>query len=643
MATMPGLPSHPAARISLAYAAIALPWVLVTDLLVREVIPAGRPSDVVNALKGAGFVLVTAGVLYAALKRWTGTLSRARNAAADGEARLEALLGSLDDLIFIVDADLRFVEILGPLSDPQDRERMLGLTAREIFGAEVGARYELISRQVLEGEVVEMDWTMGTAPPLFSLHADVTSMHFSLAPLRERGGRITGIVGIGRDTSRLRAAERHISFLTDYDALTGLPNRSLMEARLGQAINAADQGGHRFAMHLLDIDRFRDINDSLGYVVGDEMLVEVARRLENIVDEGDTVARLSGDDFVVIQAHVASHIYAAEMAEAIVGTFDEPFSSGGQTLRASCSIGVVLYPDDAATPLDLLRCADAAMYAAKGDPNHQWAFYEPAMGVAVSERLAMANELREAIEADALDVAYQPIVRAGDGRVIAVEALARWQSPTWGPIPPVVFIPLAEQVGLIDDLGRCVRTKAYRWLVRAHAEGFTDLQIEVNVSPHHFAAGHIRRLLEEAALASLDPRFIVIEITESALVEVHGRRAELLTELVDHGFQLAVDDFGTGYSSLAYLARLPVRVIKVAQEFVRSHHNESDRVVIEAAIAMAQRLGYQTIAEGVETAAEAAYLEQVGIDAHQGYHFGRPVPADEAMEHLRRVGTPASS
>lgn len=621
-------------------------------MLVRTLSPSPDIEALLSSLKGAGFVVVTTFVLYAALRRWVDSLMGARRVAEESEARLASFVATVDDVVFVTDAEQRFVDVMGPATTPEDRWRFIGKRAPEIFGAEVGRTFVELGERAIAGELVELDWSAATMPPLFPVGSVVTSLHLTLTATRAADGTVTGLVGVGRDTSPLREveaardrAERHIAYLTDNDPLTGLASRALMERRLSEAIPRTQHEGRAVALHLLNLDHFRDVNGSLGYDAGDELLRAVAARLAQHEGTQDTLSRLSADNFVLAQVGITSHEEARARAEALVRSFDESFAVGGHELRCSASVGVALFPDNALTALGLLRAADAAMHSAKSGRRDKWVCYEPEMSAEVSQRLQLANELRAAVEQDAIDVAYQPIVRAGDGRVIAYEALARWQSPTAGQVPPAVFIPVAERVGLIDDLGRCVRLKAYAWLARAHAEGYTDLQVEVNVSPRHFLRGSISRLVEEAEIAGIEPRHIVLEITESALIDVDGPEVDLMHELTRHGFQIAVDDFGTGYSSLAYLARLPISVVKVAQEFIGRSASDPDakvnRVVVETAIQMSHRLGYQTIAEGVEDADVVEYLESAGMDAYQGYFFGRPVTPELALEYLHRTGTPA--
>ncbi|MEX2374091.1 MAG: EAL domain-containing protein [Dehalococcoidia bacterium] len=637
----------PALRIALIYLAVALPWVLLTDLLVRWITPTIDAENFLASIKGAGFVTVTTVLLYFGVRHSFSSMQEARERAEANEDRFRSLVGSLDDFVFINDRDHRFIDMLGPSSTPEDSEQMRGRTVIEVFGPEVGQYLLEIGSRVLEGETVEFDWFRETAPPVFPVTSDVTSMHIVVAPIRGTEGTITGLVGVGRDTSQLRDleqarqhAESRLTFLQHYDPLTGLPNRLLASSWLNEAVTVASRDRHAVVVYLLDVDDFKDINDSLGYEVGDDVLRSVAVRLRGLMGPHDLLARLSGDEFVFARRVDQAVAEAEPFADELLGVFQSPMEAAGQSIYLTASIGIAVFPDHGSSPASLLLAADTAMYRAKAEHSTGYAVFHPEMARASSERLALANDLRAALDRGELTVAYQPIVRVDGGRIVAFEALARWHSPTRGDVPPSVFIPVAERAGLIDDVGRVVRLQAYAWLKRCHAAGHTDLQIEVNVSPLHFRRGSIQRLLDEAAEAGLEPLHIVLEITESALVDSGGPAEDLIRQLRQHGFGLAVDDFGTGYSSLTYLARLPVTVLKIAQEFVRGSQQEGNRVVIETAMEIARRLGYQTIAEGVESPLEADYLRSVSVDCYQGYLYGKPTTSDEALRLLERSQAP---
>lgn len=632
---------HPTVRIPVIYLAVAVPWVFLTDVLVRWAAPSDGIEAALASGKGVGFVVVTTLFLYVGIRQSFQTITDAQHDAEASERRFRALVSSLDDLVFMTDHDHRFTELLGPATTPEDRARFIGRNAVELFGHDIGRAYVELGERVQRGETVYLDWFRETAPLTFPVTSDVTSMRIALAPLRDSAGVIVGTVGVGRDTSRLHDLERereqaesHISFLVNYDSLTGLPNRTLLESRLAEAIAVADRDGGGVVVALINIDDFRDVNDSLGHEVGDELLRNLARRMRDAVVYGDVLARLGSDEFVVVPAHERGRERLVEWCTAFLALFDTPLHAAGQEIYLNASMGVALYPEDGEDAAQLLRSADTAMNAAKLNRETGFAFFHPELARSAQDRLALANELRRALQEEELSVAYQPIVDASDRRIIAFEALARWQHPVRGWIPPSTFIPVAERAGLIDEVGEFVRKAAYRWLLEAHASGFTDLQLEVNVSAYHFRRGSVARLLDEARSCGVDPHNVVLEITESSLVATTGPVRRLLEELRAHGFGLAVDDFGTGYSSLTYLAELPITVLKLAQEFIRGYEVEGNRVVIETSIEIARRLGYQTIAEGVEIDGEAEYLRGAGVDCIQGFLYGRPVPGEDAFAML---------
>ena len=632
---------HPTVRIPVIYLAVAVPWVFLTDVLVRWAAPSDGVEAAVASGKGVGFVVVTTLFLYAGIRQSFQTITRAQHDAEASERRFRALVSSLDDLVFMTDRDQRFTELVGPATTPEDRMRFIGHNAVEIFGQDVGRAYMELGERVQRGETVYLDWFRETAPLSFPVTADVTSMRIALAPLRDSTGSIVGTVGVGRDTSHLHdlerereQAENHISFLVNYDTLTGLPNRTLLESRLAEAIAIADRDGFAVAVSLLNIDDFKDVNDSLGYEVGDDLLRSLSHRLRGAVGPHETLARLGGDEFVVVSTARQGRSDLAEHARAFLSVFDTPLHAVGQEIYLNASMGIALYPDDAGSPEQLLRAADTAMNDAKAERETGFAFFQTEMASAAHDRLTLANELRRALQQEELSVAYQPVFDARDGRIVAFEALARWRHAVRGDVSPSVFIPVAERAGLVDDVGDFVRRTAYGWLIEAQAAGFSDLQINVNVSPYHFRRGSVTRLVDEARSCGVDPHSVTLEITESALVDAKAPVVQLLDELRSCGFGLAVDDFGTGYSSLIYLARLPVTELKLAQEFVAGYEVEGNRVVIETSLEIARRLGYQTIAEGVEQEGEAQYLRSVGVDCIQGFLYGRPVPADEAFAML---------
>jgi diguanylate cyclase (GGDEF)-like protein/PAS domain S-box-containing protein len=445
------------------------------------------------------------------------------------------------------------------------------------------------------------------------------------------------------DISERKANEARIDYLAHHDALTGLINRYNLENRLSQALLSAQRDGHRVAVMFIDMDRFKTINDTLGHHVGDQLLIEVARRLKASVRESDIVARLGGDEFVVALTALTDNMDAAPVAEKILRALGQPYAIDGSELHSSPSIGIAVFPVDGGDGEALMKNADTAMYHAKERGRNNIQFFTAELNSAASERLTLENDLRQALRDGGLHLEYQPQVRASDYGVFGVEALARWRHPVLGDIPPLKFIPVAEESGLIEALGGWVLDEACRQLADWRAAGIDHIRVAVNLSAQQLRSPHLVRsvsgILRRHGLKGPD---LELEITESVAMENMDRAISQLRGLRDIGIQLAIDDFGTGYSSLAYLKRLPIHILKLDRTFVRDiETDESDAEISAATLALAHNLGLQVIAEGVETEAQRDFLIRHQCDYLQGFLFGKPVPAD-AVSQLFRVATPAS-
>jgi len=633
--------SRPAARIALIYLAVALPWVLFTDLAVRTFSPSVEIENVLASVKGTGFVVATTVLLFVLLHRQFGALMAARDKAEADERFLETLVGSLDDAVFAFDRDLRFTYVAGPLvSDPKVA---VGATAADLLGADVSAMYMDAGRRALAGETVSVDWFPRVTPPLQGVGVDskVTAMRIVVSPLRDAEGEIIGGIGVARDISQVKDLEREwamaedrLSFLVSYDDLTGLPNRALMESRLREAIIMAEQRGELAAVHYLDLDDFKDVNDSLGHGVGDVILQTVASRLRRLVRRSDTVARMGGDEFAVIQTGIWERSDVAEMAGRINALFASPFQVGEGEVFLASSNGIAVFPSDGETAEALYRAADTAMYAAKRSPEQSFEFYTPAMSEAARERLELGSDLQRALESDAIQMALQPVVSSANGRIVAFEALARWEHPTRGWVSPATFIPLAETMGLIRQVDTAVHRQALRWLRTCRDQGFEDVSLHVNVSSVHLRGGAVPALRLDVAELGIPPARVVVEVTESVLLDPLGIGLSTLQGIREAGFQLAVDDFGTGYSSLSYLKQLPLTMLKIDTSFIDDLDDDRGRALVETTVELARRMGYTVVQEGVETEAQRAFVEGCGVDAWQGFLKSRPVTGDEALTLL---------
>jgi len=429
--------------------------------------------------------------------------------------------------------------------------------------------------------------------------------------------------------------EAQLVFRAHHDALTGLPNRVLLSERLQQELAHARRADSQLALLFLDLDRFKSVNDILGHDGGDQLLREAAERLGACVRECDTVARLGGDEFVVLLTDLSSPQQAAKLAGQVLSKLSQPFQIANNECFVGASIGIAVFPADGAMAEELLKHADMAMYRAKAAGRGRFVFFEESMNIDQRERALMERELRLAIERDQLSVHYQPRVDLRDGRLLGAEALLRWHHPELGWVPPATFIPLAEDVGLIEEIGPWVLRHVCAQLADWQAAGYAIGTVAVNVSGRQFRSSdlvaQVRLALESTGLA---PHALELEVTEGVLIDNVEAVIELLSRIKQTGVSIALDDFGTGYSSMAYLRRLPIDVLKIDQSFVRDlAHDEDARSIVQAIVALAHALHKSVVAEGVETLVQADLLRALGCEEAQGYYFSRPVTA-AALEAL---------
>jgi diguanylate cyclase (GGDEF)-like protein len=430
-------------------------------------------------------------------------------------------------------------------------------------------------------------------------------------------------------------AEKRVRHLAYNDPLTGLPNRSLFFDQLGRRIEEAKKTGESVAVLFLDLDRFKNVNDSLGHDVGDRLLVAVAQRIRNSVRNADCVARLGGDEFTVVLADAANAASAATAAQNIGRSLANAFQIDGHDIYVTTSVGISMFPNDGADAGMLLKHADTAMYRAK-KTKAGFQFFEAAMEQSISERVRLENDLRRALQRDELEVYYQPQARFENKQIVGMEALVRWNHPTRGVISPLEFIPLAEEAGLIESIGEWVLRTSCTQLQRWIQVGLPVIRVSVNLSVKQLLRPDftqtVERVLEDTGLR---PHLLELEITESTLMEHAEDTLEALERLRNLGVRLAIDDFGTGYSSLAYLKRFPVDVVKVDRSFVRDvPHDADDAAIVKGIIALAHSLRLEVVAEGVETEAQLAFLRAQQCDMLQGYYLSMPVPADQFARYL---------
>ena len=456
--------------------------------------------------------------------------------------------------------------------------------------------------------------------------------------IRADDGAVAQLVLISRDITERKEMEAYVLHQSFHDSLTGLPNRLLLLDRLGQATAHRERAHARVAVLFMDLDHFKEINDSLGHAAGDRLLQVVAERLAACVREGDTVARVGGDEFVVMLVELQQLADAALVAEKIIATVSEACQIEGSELHVMPSIGMAIFPGDGADPDTLLRNADIAMYHAKRDGGAHYCFFTRHMQEAASRRLALGNALQRAIRAGEFVMHYQPKVAAASGAIVGFEALIRWPQAGAAPIPPSLFIPVAEETGRIDPIGSWAIGEVASELGRWAGLGFGDVPIAVNVSALQFRRADVARSLGAAVdLAHVRPAMLEVELTESGVMSNPAQAIATLHQIHQLGMTIAIDDFGTGYSSLAYLKRFPIDKLKIDASFVRDIATDSsDAAIVLAIISLAHVLDLTVIAEGVETEAQVAFLVEHGCDELQGNYFSAAVSNEDAVGLLRR-------
>ena len=440
------------------------------------------------------------------------------------------------------------------------------------------------------------------------------------------------VVGLYTDITAMRAAEEHIRYRAYFDPLTALPNRENFMNQLSTAINQSRRDGGLFALLFVDLDHFKNVNDTLGHAIGDRLLIEAAVRLKRCLRESDTVARFGGDEFTIILRDIDDGMSAARCAETLIGALTEGFDIDEQAVHTGASVGITLYPADGDNVHTLLRNADMAMYRAKARGRHTYRFFAAEMTTRAEHFVALEKDLRQALGRQEFDFDYQPVVRLEDGALAGAEALLRWRQPDRGAVSPAEFIPVAEQTRLIVDIGAWALGHACRSAAAWCASAGGPLpRLAVNVSGRQLWGGFdgdfVRRVLDETGFPA---ERLVFEMTESLLIDEDRRVGIILRDFHELGIGIALDDFGTGYSALGYLRRFPVTMLKIDRSFVGDiENNSSDAHLVESVIALGRALHLTVVAEGVETAAQAQILRNLGCELAQGYFFARPMPAGE--------------
>ncbi len=589
------------------------------------------PGASLLLLSGMLIALLTGSLLLASLRtriRAERLADEATRAFRESEQLLESVTNNISEGIYRGEPERGLVYINQALAEMFGFTETADMIAHSgpILYASPNVREKLFQLLREQGSYrnQEVEFIRPDGSHFFAINSAVAT--------RKADGSIAHFDGVISDITDRKQAEAEVHRLAHYDALTGLPNRTLLNDRLHQALAPASRKQRPVAVMFMDLDRFKAVNDSLGHGIGDQLLVAVSERLRSALRQYDTISRLGGDEFVIVMPG-AGFEASTHRADSIIDDFREPFEIDGHELTITPSIGISCYPEDGDHPDTLLRNADTAMYHAKERGRATFEFFTSELNQRAYERLTMETHLRSALARGELYLVYQPILDTASRRIHGVEALLRWNSPVLGRVGPDQFIPVAEQSGLIIDIGQWVIEKALQQLASWKRLGMSDLTMSVNVSAMQFWRGSlehgVQQALAESGLAGSD---LEIELTENVIMSDVGAARTALAALKPLGVRIAIDDFGTGYSSLSYLKQFRIDRLKIDQSFVRELSAENDdAAIVSAVLSMASNLGIQVVAEGVETEDQLIYLAERGCDYVQGYYFSKPLPPNELM------------
>jgi diguanylate cyclase (GGDEF)-like protein/PAS domain S-box-containing protein len=561
------------------------------------------------------------------------SLKEAEAALRDSEGRFRDLTELSSDWYWEQDAEFRITQVSSKLEEFNlDPAEDIGKRRREFSRLAVPEDHWQPHEADLEAHRPFTDFEYDR----YDLNGNLRTISISGRPIFGEDGRFRGYRGTGRDITEQKQTEARIRHMAHYDTLTDLPNRALLHDRIGQGVVQAKRSGRPIALLFIDLDRFKNVNDSLGHAVGDRLLRAVAERIKACTRSTDTVSRLGGDEFVVVLTDLAQSADCSVVAQKILTSVSQVHEIDGRHLHVTPSIGICAYPQDGQDVETLMRNADAAMYHAKEMGRNNFQFFTKEMNTAAHQRLALESDLRSALERGEFVLHYQPQLDLRTGKIVGVEALTRWRHPQRGLVGPANFVAAAEENGLINPIGEWALREACRQVAEWRRMGHANLQVAVNFSPQQFRrsdlAEMVARTLEQEQLPAGS---LEIEITENFIIQHAEQTVDRLAALSQIGVQLSIDDFGTGYSSLSYLKRFPIDNLKIDQSFVRDITTDpDDAAIITAIVAMAHSLALVVIAEGVETAEQLAFLKRLGCDRAQGYYFSRPLPAAELAQLL---------
>ena len=573
-------------------------------------------------------------------------IKAARAALQRSEARQRLAATVVDNTmegVVVTDAHSRILSVNAAFT------RLLGYTEEELLGKTPrvfkSGRHDKAFYEAMWAQVTDTGYWQGEIWNRRK-NGEIFPEHMSLSAVRDPAGEITHYVCMFTDISEEKAQQRQLEYLAHNDPLTGLSNRTWFGHQLELAVQEAQGSGEHIAVLLLNLDRFKDVNDSYGHATGDEVLKHIARQVQSALRPGDVLGRMAGDELAVVARNLRHADGAAAVARHLIRAVAEPWRSpDGLEVVAGVSVGICMFPEHAGTTELLLQGAHAAVYGAKARGRGAWCFFHEAMTQAARERLELESRLRLALAQGHLQMYYQPQIDIATGRIQGAEALVRWNDPQEGLISPARFIPVAETSGVIGPLGEWVVREVCRQGQEWREAGLPPLTLALNVSPRQFHLTDLAGCTAAALHASGFPAALLeLEITESALAERTEEARQVLVRLRELGVRIAVDDFGTGYSSLAQLKRFPIDVLKIDQGFIRDIPQSEDDMAISAAIiAMGHSMGLSVLAEGVETEGQLAFLRERGCDTYQGYLCSRPMPANDFVALLRTQAAPVAT
>ncbi len=586
---------------------------------------------------------------------WVWILDRGKGFYENGEA--VRMIGTHTDITKDKEAQVKYAQqalIIQQVNDSvistdlqgnitsfnRGSELMLGYTEKEVLGKNMSIihREEDVQQHIALAEELLKVGSSSTDAYLVSKSKELVEVTISLSVLKDENEIPIGLIGISKDISQRKKAEKELlkqkeilEYQAHHDSLTQLPNRLLFNDRLNHAIKSAKRNSHKIALLFIDLDHFKEINDSLGHTVGDEVLKVVTQRLNKTIREIDTLSRLGGDEFTIIMENIFHGEDASRLAQKILGTLSLPINIDDHILYVSSSIGICLYPEDGDSAINLLKYADSAMYKAKDEGRNNFQFYSNEMTELALERVVMETQLRESLQNEDFKVYYQPQINAEYNELIGMEALVRWQHPTMGLLSPARFIPIAESTGLIIMLDKFVMKTAMTQFAQWYKDGYNPGILAMNLTAQQLQSKDFltmfKNLIKETGCK---PEWLELEVTEGQIMMRPDEAIKILNNISDLGVELAIDDFGTGYSSLSYLKKLPINKLKIDQSFVRDlPYDEDDIGISKAVIALAKSLNLKIIAEGVETKEQKEFLVHNGCSNIQGYLYSKPVVAED--------------